>query len=381
MTLTFKLAPDSFKESMTAKQVCDAMELGIKHILPDAKVQKVPMADGGEGTVDALIAATNGHKEFVTVNGPLPGQKVKSYFGILGDGKTAVIEMAKASGLELVPPEKRDPFITTTFGTGELILAALNHGVKKIIIGIGGSATVDGGIGMAAALGVKFYDVNQQIVTPNGAGLNQINSISLKDLDQRIKQTEFVVASDVTNPLIGKNGAATVFGPQKGALHTGVKQLESGLTNYANVVKQTLNIDVKNIPGSGAAGGLGAGLIIFTNATLKPGIEIVIDAVDLKNKIKDADIVLTGEGGIDFQTKFGKTPFGVAQVAKSFQKPVIVEAGYLGEGIDQLYHCGITAIFGILGQTGELKTALKNGPANITRTTENIVRTLKIQLK
>ncbi|WP_429971810.1 glycerate kinase family protein [Fructilactobacillus sp. Tb1] len=379
MSLKFVLAPDSFKESMTAKQVCDAMKIGIKKAMPTAEITKVPMADGGEGTVDSLVDATDGHKVFVEVNGPLPDQKVDSYFGILGDGKTAVIEMAKASGIELVPPEKRDPFITTTFGTGELIIAALNEGVQKIIIGIGGSATTDGGIGMAAALGIKFYDKNHKIITPNGAGLNKINSISTKELDSRIKNTEFIVASDVTNPLTGANGSAAVFGPQKGASAEGVKKLDAGLTNYANVVKQELNIDIKDVPGSGAAGGLGAGLIIFTNATLKPGIDIVIDAINLKEKIKNADIVLTGEGGIDFQTKFGKTPFGVAQVAKEFNKPVIVEAGYIGKGIDELYQDGITAIFGILGHAGPLSDALKDGSTNITRTTENIVRTLQIK--
>lgn len=378
MSLNFVLAPDSFKESMTAKQVCDAMELGIKKVMPTATINKVPMADGGEGTVDSLVDATNGHKIFVKVNGPLPDQKVDSYFGILGDGKTAVIEMAKASGLELVPPEKRDPFITSTFGTGELIKAALNEGVKKIIIGIGGSPTTDGGIGMAAALGVEFYDAEHQIITPNGAGLNQICSISTEKIDQRIKNTEFLVASDVTNPLTGPNGSAAVFGPQKGASAEGVKKLDAGLTNYANVVKQELNIEIQTVPGSGAAGGLGAGLIIFTNASLKPGIEIVIDAVKLEEKIQNTDIVLTGEGGIDFQTKFGKTPFGVAQVSQKFNKPAIVEAGYIGKGIDELYEDGITAIFGILGQAGSLTDALQDGPKNIARTTENIVRTLQI---
>ncbi|WP_413627797.1 glycerate kinase [Fructilactobacillus vespulae] len=378
MSLNFILAPDSFKESMTAKQVCDAMELGIKKVMPTASVEKVPMADGGEGTVDSLVDATDGHKVFVKVNGPLPNQKVNSYFGILGDGKTAVIEMAKASGLELVPPEKRDPFITSTFGTGELIIAALNEGVKKIIIGIGGSATTDGGIGMAAALGVEFFDKDHKIITPNGAGLSQIRSVSTKKIDQRIKNTEILVASDVTNPLTGPNGSAAVFGPQKGASEEGVQELNDGLLNYANVIKQELNVDIKDAPGSGAAGGLGAGLMIFTGASLKPGIEIVIDAVKLEEKIKSTDIVLTGEGGIDFQTKFGKTPFGVAQVAKKFNKPAIVEAGYIGKGIDVLYEDGITAIFGILGKADSLSDALQDGPKNITRTTENIVRTLQI---
>ena len=370
----FVLAPDSFKESMTAKEVCVAMEKGIKKVFSDAEIIHVPMADGGEGTVESLVDATNGHKEYIEVQGPLPEQKVKAYYGILGDEKTAVIEMAQASGLMLVEPRYRNPLTTTTYGTGELIKAALDKGVSTVIIGIGGSATVDGGIGMAQALGVKFTDKYGINVEPTGRGLTKIDKISTENMDKRIKNVNFIIASDVENTLTGKNGAAAVFGPQKGATPDEVELLDKGLIHYAEIIRRDIGKNVEDIAGSGAAGGLGAGLIAFLDAKLQSGVEVVANTVELAEKISQADYVFTGEGGMDFQTKYGKTPFGVAQVAKKYQKPVFAEAGYLGERIEELYDIGISAIFGIVDKSESIEESLEKGPQNVERTTENIAR-------
>ena len=370
----FVLAPDSFKESMTAKEVCVAMEKGIRKVFSDAEIVHVPMADGGEGTVESLVDATNGHKEYIEVQGPLPEQKVKAYYGILGDEKTAVIEMAQASGLMLVDPKVRNPLVTTTYGTGELIKAALNKGVSTIIIGIGGSATVDGGIGMAQALGVKFTDKYGNNIEPTGSNLAKIDKISMENLDKRVKKVNFIIASDVENILTGKKGAAAVFGPQKGATPDEVELLDKGLIHYAEIIRRDIGKNVEDIAGSGAAGGLGAGLIAFLDAKLQSGVEVVANTVELAEKISQADYVFTGEGGMDFQTKYGKTPFGVAQVAKKYQKPVFAEAGYLGERIEELYDIGISAIFGIVDKSESIEESLEKGPQNVERTTENIAR-------
>lgn len=370
----FVLAPDSFKESMTAKEVCVAMEKGIRKVFSDAEIIHVPMADGGEGTVESLVDATNGHKEYIEVQGPLPEQKVKAYYGILGDEKTAVIEMAQASGLMLVEPRYRNPLTTTTYGTGELIKAALDKGVSTVIIGIGGSATVDGGIGMAQALGVKFTDKYGNNIEPTGRGLTKIDKISMENLDKRVKKVNFIIASDVENILTGKKGAAAVFGPQKGATPDEVELLDKGLIHYAEIIRRDIGKNVEDIAGSGAAGGLGAGLIAFLDAKLQSGVEVVANTVELAEKISQADYVFTGEGGMDFQTKYGKTPFGVAQVAKKYQKPVFAEAGYLGERIEELYDIGISAIFGIVDKSESIEESLEKGPQNVERTTENIAR-------
>ena len=375
----FVLAPDSFKESMTAKEVCIAMENGIKKALPDALCIQVPMADGGEGTVQSLIDATEGKIFQQTVMGPL-GQPVTAYYGILGDGETAAIEMASASGIHLVTRETKNPFITTTYGTGELIKACLDKGVKKIIIGIGGSATNDGGAGMAQALGVKFFDENGEPLGFGGGALGRLAKVQVDDIDPRLKDTQMIVASDVTNPLCGKNGASTVFGPQKGATPEMVMTLDANLAHYASILNSQLGKDIKDLPGAGAAGGLGAALLAFTNAQLKSGIDIVIEYTGLEQKVKEADFVLTGEGGIDFQTQYGKTPYGVAQTAIKHGKPVIAVAGYVGEGIDILYDKGIDSIFGILPEAMTLEEALITGQKNIETTCENIARLVAITL-
>lgn len=379
--MKFVLAPDSFKESMTAKEVCQAMEKGIKKVIPSADIISVPMADGGEGTTDSLIDATSGHKVTTTVTGPL-GKTVRAYYGILGDGKTAIIEIAQASGLSYVSKKDRTPVTikqTTTFGTGELINDALKHNVKRIIIGLGGSSTNDGGSGMAQAIGVKFFDQDNQEITKKlgGGDLSRIAKIDLSNINPKIKTTQFLLASDVTNPLIGKNGASAVFGPQKGADKKTVKELDENLRHYAQIIKNTIGKNIASIPGSGAAGGLGAGLLAFTNAQIHPGVKLVAHEVKLEDKIKNTDYIFTGEGGTDFQTQFGKTPFGVAQSAKKYDIPVISLAGYLGKGIDQLYGKGFTAIFGILAKAEDIDHALVDGPQNVARTTENVVRLIK----
>lgn len=376
---TFVLAPDSFKESMTAKEVCVAMEKGLRKIYPTAQYIHVPMADGGEGTVQSLVDASGGAIHYQEVQGPL-GQNVMAQYGILGDGTTAAIEMASASGIHLVTPETRNPLRTTTYGTGELIRQCLDQGIRKIIIGIGGSATNDGGTGMAEALGAKFLDAQGVSLERGGGSLNRLAHIDVSGLDPRLQEVQFIVACDVTNPLCGANGASRVFGPQKGATPEMVQLLDANLSHYADVVNQQLHKDIRDVPGAGAAGGLGAGLLIFTQAILRKGIEIVIEYTGLREKLVHADIVFTGEGGIDFQTKFGKTPYGVAQAAKKTGKPVIAVAGYVGEGIETLYTEGIDAVFGIVPGAAELDQLLREGSANVERTMENIARVLKLGL-
>ncbi|WP_310831744.1 glycerate kinase family protein [Paenibacillus pedocola] len=374
---TFVLAPDSFKESMSAKEVCVAMEKGLRKVYPEAEYIHVPMADGGEGTVQSLVDASGGQMYSKEVTGPL-GQPVTAQYGIMGDGLTAAIEMASASGIQLVDKADRNPLITTTYGTGELIKECLDRGIRSIIIGIGGSATNDGGTGMAEALGAKFLDAAGDGLPRGGGSLDRLASIDISALDERLQQVQLIVACDVTNPLCGERGASVVFGPQKGATPEWVRQLDANLAHYADVVKEQLGKDVRDLPGAGAAGGLGAGLMIFTQAVLQRGIEIVIEYTGLKQKLAAADLVFTGEGGIDFQTKFGKTPYGVASTAKASGKKVIALAGYIGEGIDTLYAEGIDAIFGIVPGAGELEKLLKDGPANVERTCENIARVLKL---
>ena len=374
---TFLLAPDSFKESMTAEQACAAMQRGIVKALPDAQFIYVPMADGGEGTVDALVAARNGRKVELDVSGPFIQQKVQSYFGLIENDQTAVIEMALANGIHLIESSQRNPLLTSTLGTGEIIKAALELSVSKIIIGLGGSVTNDAGAGMAQALGAKFLDENGQAVQVGGGQLAQIQSIDLSQLDPRLKSTEIVIASDVNNPLCGENGASNVFAPQKGGTSEMVATLDQNLKYFADLVAQHIGQDFQDIAGAGAAGGLGFGLIAFAGAKIRSGVEIVIEETGLSEKIDQADYVFTGEGGIDFQTKFGKTPFGVAQVAKLFNKPVIAFAGYVGKGIEELYDEGFTAIFGIVDGACDLQTALKNGEKNLERCCVNVVKVLK----
>lgn len=365
------IAPDSFKGSASAREVAQAIADGLKFPLPDAEFDLVPMADGGEGTVDALVAATNGKIVTKQVTGPL-GEPVDAFFGILGDGETAVIEMAAAAGLHLVPPEKRNPLVTTTYGVGELIKAALDEGCKRIIVGIGGSATNDGGAGMAQGLGAKLLDENGNEIGFGGGELGKLAKIDISELDDRLIKTEILVACDVTNPLTGPNGASAVYGPQKGATPGMVKLLDENLRHYAAIIRRDLGVDVEHVPGSGAAGGLGAGFMAFCQGKLRRGVELVIQAVGLDERIQRADLVITGEGKLDFQTGFGKVPYGVAQVAKRYSKPVIALVGQLGEGAERCRKWGIDACFAIVNRPMGEQEAMANALALLKRTSEEL---------
>ncbi|MCP4324671.1 MAG: glycerate kinase [Psychromonas sp.] len=371
------IAPDSFKESLTAKQVCNAIEAGLKRVFSDAQYVSVPVADGGEGTVQSLVDATLGEIINLTVTGPL-GTPVEAFYGILGDRQTAVIEMAAASGLDLVPSELRDPKLTSSYGTGELIKAALDQGINKLIIGLGGSATNDGGIGLLAALGVKFIDKDGQTLATNGATLQLIHSIDSSKLDKRFVECEISIACDVDNPLCGPFGASATFGPQKGASIEDISLLDSGLLHYSQIIKGQFGLDLKDKPGAGAAGGVAVALLAFSSATMKTGIELVLKTVKLNEQLDGADIVFTGEGRIDEQTIHGKTPMGVAQLAKQFNLPVIAIAGCLGENYQAVYQCGIDAAFAATPKAMPLQEAFLKAPENVANLAENIARTLKI---
>ncbi|ERI91777.1 putative glycerate kinase [Clostridiales bacterium oral taxon 876 str. F0540] len=375
--LTIVLAPDSFKESMTAKQTCEAMERGIKKVCNKIKCIQVPMADGGEGTMQALIDATKGRIYSAKVVGPL-GKEVEAQYGILGDGETGILEMASASGIHLVPVDKRNPLITTTFGTGQLIKACLDKGVKKLFIGIGGSATNDGGAGMIQALGGKLLDKSGKEIGFGGGELGKLTKIDLSGLDIRLKDVLINAACDVSNPLCGEEGAAKVFGRQKGADNEAIKILDNNLYHYASIISKQLGKDVLEVPGAGAAGGLGAGLMAFLNANLKKGIDLVIEYSGLEEKVREADMVWTGEGSIDFQTQYGKVPIGVAAISKKYGKTVIAIAGRVGEGIDILYERGIDAVFGIMKEITTLEEALVKGEENLERASENIIRLINL---
>ena len=371
------LAPDSFKESMSAKEACIAMEKGIKKVNENIKCVHVPMADGGEGTMQSLVDATNGEVYSLEVVGPL-GNKVQAEYGILGDGEVGILEMASASGIHLVSLEKRNPLITTTYGTGELIKACLDKGVKKLLIGIGGSATNDGGAGVIQALGGKLLDKDENELGFGGGELGKLHTIDLTNFDRRLNDVIVEVACDVNNPLCGEKGASNVFGPQKGATSEMVTLLDNNLRHYANIIKEQIGMDVLEVPGAGAAGGLGAGLMSFLNGTLKKGIEMVIEYAGLEEKVKEADMVWTGEGTIDFQTQYGKTPLGVATVAKKYDKPVVAFAGKIGDNIDVLYEKGIDSIFGIMKGVTSIEEALENGKENIEKTAENVIRFMRL---
>ncbi|MFT4417275.1 glycerate kinase [Fredinandcohnia humi] len=371
------IAPDSFKESLSATEVAVAIEEGLKRVFPEATYLKIPMADGGEGTVQSLVCATGGKIISKTVTGPL-GESVPSFFGILGNGKTAVIEMAAAAGLNQVIPQKRNPLITTTYGVGELILEALSHGVDKICIGLGGSATNDAGVGMLQALGLRFLDRDGMELGFGGGKLGDIDIIDVSGLDKRLESITIEVACDVDTPLVGDNGASAIFGPQKGATQEMVELLDNNLHHFADCVQAKIGKDIRNVPGSGAAGGLGAGILAFLNSELKSGINLVMEATDLDLHLADATIVITGEGKIDNQTMYGKTPIGVAQAAKKHNLPVIAIAGHLGKDSHIVQEHGIDALFSVVPGVVELDTALNNAREYIVNCAENIGRIMKI---
>jgi glycerate kinase len=370
------IVPDKFKESLSALKVADSIEKGILKVFPKVGIEKVPMADGGEGTVESLVNATGGKIIKTNVKDPL-FRDIESFYGILGDGETAVIEMAAASGLYLLKDYERNPMITTTYGTGQLIKDALDKGCRNFIIAVGGSATNDGGAGMATALGVKFYDKDGREIGLGGGALSKIYSIDTSNLDYRLKECRFIVACDVANPLIGENGASRVYGPQKGATKEMVKVLDKNLEHYGKLLEKYFNKRIIDVPGSGAAGGLGAGLMAFLNAQLKSGIEIIIEALKLEEKIKEADIVISGEGKVDFQTAFGKTISGIAKLCKKHNKPLIVIAGTV-EDIEKLYEIGVSSVFSIMEKPMSLEDAIKNAPTLLEKSAERIFRLIKV---
>lgn len=367
------IAPDSFKESLTALEAADAIEAGLKAIMPDAQYVKIPMADGGEGTVQSLIDATHGTLHSAEVTAPL-GNCIAAQYGISGDGKTAIIEMAAASGLHLVPPSERNPLITTSYGTGELILAALNHGVEKILLGIGGSATNDGGAGMLQALGADLLDEHNQTIGYGGGNLAQLARADFSRLDARLQHVVLEVACDVNNPLCGEKGAAAVFAPQKGATPEMVCTLDANLAHFAQIIQRDAGKDIASGAGTGAAGGMGGGVLLLPQAQLKSGVQIVIDYVKLAEQIRDADWVITGEGRMDAQSVHGKTPVGVARVAKQFGKPVIALVGCLRADYPAVYDCGIDAVFPIIRQLDSLEGTLRQGKTNLQSAAENVAR-------
>jgi glycerate kinase len=373
--LRIVVAPDSYKGSVTAVEVAQAMERGILQVFPDARVRRIPIADGGEGTVDALVAATGGRLCHTEVHGPL-GEPLDAQWGILGDGRTAVIEMAAASGLPLLAPETRDPRKTTTRGTGEVMRAALDAGLRRIIIGIGGSATNDGGAGMARSLGVRFLDGAGAELAEGGAALADLARIDLSGIDPRLAQTEIIVACDVDNPLCGPRGASAVFGPQKGASPATVDELDRALARFAQNARTATSRDVANNPGAGAAGGLGAGLLFFTPAVLRPGVEIVLDAVSFATAVTDAAFVITGEGRTDFQTAFGKAPVGVARVAKRFAVPVFCISGGLGDGANDVLAHGIDAVMSICDKPMSLEECMRSGETLIEAAAARLCRVI-----
>ncbi|WP_067140459.1 glycerate kinase [Oceanivirga salmonicida] len=367
------IAPDSFKESMSAKEVCDIIEKAILDIDCKAEIIKVPMADGGEGTVDSLCDSLNGKMIYLNVKNPL-GEIIKAKYAIAKD--TAIIEMASASGLELIPKDKRNPYYTTTYGTGELILDAIKNGAKNIIIGIGGSATNDAGVGMLMALGAKILDKNGNPIKQGGKYLSDIVSIDISN----VPKVNITVACDVDNILTGPKGSSHVFGKQKGASPEMIEVLDKNLKHFAHIVRTNLNKEIEFTNGSGAAGGLGAALLLI-GAKLQKGIDIVVDINKLEEKMKTVDLVITGEGKMDSQTRFGKTPYGVAKLAKKLNKPVISFSGGLAADSEILTEYGFDAMFSILNNVTDLETALKNGKENLYNTTKNVFRLLNLKIK
>jgi len=366
------IAPDSFKGTFTSTQVIAYLTDGFARFFPEAEIIPVPIADGGEGTVEAILKAKKGEYKEVITTGPL-GVPVKNGFGVIGS--TAIIEMASTSGITLIKEADRDPMHAQTIGTGQLIKHALDEGVEKIIIGVGGSATNDGGVGMARALGVVFYDVNDREVPNGGMGLGQIKRIDTTGLDPRLANVEVVVICDVSNPLCGNEGATYVYGPQKGATSLMLRSLEDGMDNYHRVVKDQFGIELNCIPGSGAAGGLAGGLVAFANGVIKKGIDTMLDIVNFDRLVEDADLVITGEGKLDGQSVYGKVPIGVASRCQG--KPVIAFVGAIGDGAERVFDHGISAIFPLVGQVTNFAEIQKHREVMMRTGVERLMRLLK----
>ncbi|WED23771.1 glycerate kinase [Vibrio sp. JC009] len=373
------IAPDSFKESLDAMAVATCIEKGFSEVFPNAEYVKLPLADGGEGTVEVLLQGLNGEKQTSRVTGPL-GEPVDAMWALLNEkdgSKTALIEIAMASGLDLITPEQRDPLKATSFGTGETIKAALDAGATKILLGLGGSATNDGGAGILQALGGKLLDAEGNDIARGGAALSEVAQIDLSDIDSRCDQTEFVVACDVSNPLCGENGASAIFGPQKGATEQNVQDLDKALANFAEVAEKLTGINHKDTKGFGAAGGAPMALSLAFNIQIKQGIDMVLDTLNADEVLEGADLVITGEGQMDNQTLQGKTPFGIAKRAQARDIPVIGIAGSLGKEVEELYS-KMSGIFGTVRSPQPLAQVLEEADKNLTRTARNIASILKL---
>ncbi|KAB0493927.1 glycerate kinase [Pseudomonas moorei] len=367
------IAPDSFKDSLGAEGVAQAIAQGLAEVLPNAELVQCPMADGGEGTVNAILAVMSGERRQAIVDGPL-GDEVTAHWGWLAQSRTAIIEMAEASGLQLIPLERRDACLSSSYGTGQLILQALDAGAEKIILTIGGSATNDGGAGMLNALGVRFYDASARELKPGGLALRDLDTIDLGGMDPRLQSIYFEVAADVDNPLCGAHGASYTFGRQKGASVEQIEMLDNALARFADCSASFLEQDVRNVPGVGAAGGMGFAAKAFLEAGFRPGVEVVAELVGLAEKIEGADLVITGEGRCDVQTLRGKTPVGVARIAREKGVPVVILAGTLGEGYEVLYEHGIDAAFALVSGPMSLADACLQAPRLLRERARDIAR-------
>ena len=371
------VAPQAFKSSLSGPMVAEAIATGIARADPSAQVVLLPVADGGDGTVDALVGSSGGRLFSRRVTGPL-GKPVKAVWGVMGDGRTAVIEMAQASGLALVPPKWRDPRVTTTYGTGQLMGEALDRGYRRIIVGLGGSATNDGGVGMAQALGVRFLEAAGKELPPGGAALARLAQIDAYHIHPALREAEVLAATDVTNPLCGPTGASAIYGPQKGASPETVKELDAALAIYAQAIKSCLGLDVAEVPGAGAAGGLGAGLMAFARAALRPGIDLVCEALDFDHHLEGADLVITGEGQVDASTAYNKAPVGVARRAKARRIPVVLLAGSLGPGYQDVYAHGIDSVVPIADRPMSLRESLARTQELLAAAAERTVRLVRV---
>ncbi|WP_422484970.1 glycerate kinase [Gudongella sp. DL1XJH-153] len=371
------IAADSFKGSMSASEVSKNIEIGYKKIFKNAEIVRIPMADGGEGTVETLVEATDGRYVYLNSTDPL-GRKIQTCFGVIYE-EIAVIEMASASGLTLLSEDEFNPLITTTYGTGEILRAALENGFKKIYVGLGGSATNDGGVGMAQALGYSFKDIDGKEIGFGGGELHKIQSIDTHNKHPLLDSAEITVISDVTNKLCGPDGASYVYGPQKGATREMVLELDDKLSHLSSKINEILRNDVNSISGAGAAGGLGAGMIAFCNANVKPGVEVLLDLLDFENDIMDADLVITGEGKIDNQSKYGKVPVGVARKAKKFNKPVVAVVGSRGDDVCEVYDLGIDFIQDIITKPMTLSEAMNNAEMLLINAGEDVGRLMKLR--
>ena len=379
MNMKIVIAPQGFKEGLTGIEVARAAAVGVKRVWSDATLTLLPVADGGDGTLQSLVDASNGKIMTSSVNDPL-GRSVEADWGALGDGTTAVIEMARSSGLALLATHERDPLVASTYGVGQLMLEAVNSGFRKLIIGIGGSATNDCGAGMAQAIGAKLWDAQGHEIKRGGAALLELDHIDISGIPLQIQGAEIEVACDVNNPLCGPTGASAIFGPQKGADANAVRLLDGALQRFADIIERDINRRVSDVPGAGAAGGLGAGLLAFTNATLRPGADIVMDALDVDAQLEGASLVIVGEGQIDRSTVFNKAPVAVASRAKSLGIPTIAIAGSLGDGWREVHDYGISAAFAIENRPMSLRNAMDDAANLIADTTEEACRAVSVQL-